>query len=863
MTRQSIHILFFFALAALAGAQTPAVQDTVKQRGTVNKSGLEGPIQYEARLFDNFVAERRSVLEGQAQVRYLSMTLKAARITVDWSNDLMTAQGLPDTVWTVASATGDSARSVVMTGLPEFIEGGDVMHGEEMVYNFRTQKGRVTRGRTSMEDGHYGGQVMKLMGKKTAFISNARFTTCDDEENPHFHFWCQKMRMDVGKDVVAKPIVMYIGHIPVMALPFAYFPIEKGRRSGLVLPRYGESSTEGRYLKGLGYYWAASDYWDVEGTVDYYEKSGFLFRGDLNYNVRYLLQGNLSGSFTRKDFAASGTKARRWDLSVQHSQTISPTMRLSVNGTFVSSKDFYKDLSANREQRLQQQIRSNATLTKTFGGSRSITVNLSQTRDLETDAVTEILPRISFRGGQTPLFKAPESDPRSGPAPSRWYHSIYLSYSSQLESRRSKLFNSSDSSFNRDTAAGWDHTVQLSSPQKLFGWLTVNPNMGLQETWLTEQVRHYWDSDSSRVIEQADPGFAARHTFNLSVAMSTKIYGLFRPRFMPNVMMRHVVTPSVSYGYQPDFSDERWAYYDAVADTAGELTYYDRFESRLFSSTPQGGRQSLSFSVNNLFQMKMGQGEQEKKFDLFNWNVSTNYNWEKPEKKLANFSSTLRANPRKDLSINLRAVHSPYRLDEEGKELDETYAGAIDWSSLRSVLSNRYLRLVYFSADLSLRLKGTAKGGGRGMGAVRDSSEQEGPAVPSRMQALDNVPGDRLNLDDGTGSFNIPWDLTASLSYSDSRYTPTSPVKKFWGKASLNFNLTKNWRIAYQTHYDFMEKEIVSQDFVFQRDLHCWEARIAWTPTGPYKRFYFRINIKSSMLKDIKLEKRTGRQGYY
>ena len=274
-------------------------------------------------------------------------------------------------------------------------------------------------------------------------------------------------------------------------------------------------------------------------------------------------------------------------------------------------------------------------------------MNLSQTRDLETDATTETLPRISFRGGQTPLFKRPESDPRGGAAPSHWYHNIYLSYSSQLESRRSKLFNASDSSFTRDTAAGWDHTVRLSSPQKLLGWLTFNPAMGLQETWLAEQVRHYWDSDSLRLVEQQDQGFAARHTFDLSVSMSTKIYGLFRPRILPNVMMRHVVTPSVSYGYQPDFSDERWRYYDAVEDTAGNVTYYDRFENRLFGGTPRGGRQSLNFSVNNLFQMKVAQGETEKKFDLFNWSVSTSYDWEKLEKKLANLSSTLRANPQK------------------------------------------------------------------------------------------------------------------------------------------------------------------------------------------------------------------------
>jgi hypothetical protein len=69
--------------------------------------------------------------------------------------------------------------------------------------------------------------------------------------------------------------------------------------------------------------------------------------------------------------------------------------------------------------------------------------------------------------------------------------------------------------------------------------------------------------------------------------------------------------------------------------------------------------------------------------------------------------------------------------------------------------------------------------------------------------------------------------------------------------------------VSYQAQWDLAQKKAVSQDFVFYRDLHCWETQIVWTPTGIYKRFYFRINIKSAMLKDIKIEKGTGGGGLY
>ncbi|MCK5145809.1 LPS-assembly protein LptD [bacterium] len=850
--------LFIIGFSAFVAAQESAPADTTMQRGRKNQSTLEGPVSYEARIFDNFIEEKRSVLLGDAKVSYLQISLKAARITVDWQNDLMIAEAMPDTVVSIDGESGDTVKVVVMAGFPEFSEGREVMRGEKMIYNFRTKKGRVLRGRTAFDDGNYSGQVMKMIGKKTAFISDACFTTCDNEEHPHFHFRSQKMRMDINKSVVAKPIVMFIGNIPVLALPFAYFPIEKEkRRSGLILPRYGTSSTEGQYLRGLGYYWAASEYWDMKGRIDYFSNSGIMLRGDLRYNVRYKMRGSLSGSWTRKNFDLSGLKQRRWDLTVRHNHTLSPTMRLAVDATFISSKNLYRQLSANRQMRMQNEIRSNATFTKKLGGSRSITINLNQTRDLETDETTDVLPRISFRGGQTALFKRPESDLRSGPAPSRWYHNIYFSYSSKLESRNSKILNTQDSTFTNENEAGWDHSMRLSSPQKLFGWLTVNPNVSMQETWLTEQVRHYWDTDSLRLASYTESEFSARHTYDFSVSMSTKIYGLFRPSFLPNFQMRHVMTPSISYGYQPDFSDESWQYYDTVQDTSGKITLYDRFDSRLFSKTPQYGRKSLNFSVTNLFQAKLQDGEEEKKFQLFNWNINTSYNWKKPEKKLANFSSSLRADPAKNLSVNMRAIHSPYLLDAEGQELDETYVGQIDWSDKKSIFSSQYLRMVFFSADLSIRFKGTA-GGGKKQQSGKDSSEV---IDRSDERSLGTVPGDRFDMDDRTGSFSIPWDFSASLSYSDSRYNPNNRSQKFWIKTDLNFNLTRNWRISYRAHFDIMQNEFVSQDFVFERDLHCWEARIAWTPTGLYKRFYFKINIKSNMLKDIKFEKGAGRRG--
>ena len=79
----------------------------------------------------------------------------------------------------------------------------------------------------------------------------------------------------------------------------------------------------------------------------------------------------------------------------------------------------------------------------------------------------------------------------------------------------------------------------------------------------------------------------------------------------------------------------------------------------------------------------------------------------------------------------------------------------------------------------------------------------------------------------------------------------------------MNVSITRHWKISYKARFDMVKHDIISQDLTIYRDLHCWEARIVWTPTGYYKRFYFRINIKSAMLQEIKFERGSGRSGLY
>ena len=107
------------------------------------------------------------------------------------------------------------------------------------------------------------------------------------------------MKIYLDDKVVAKPIILYVGNIPALALPFYVFPIGKDRHSGFLLPQVelGITEGEGRFIRNFGYYWAPSDYWDASFWADYYEQTQWIAHVESRYKRRYVLSGSVRASF--------------------------------------------------------------------------------------------------------------------------------------------------------------------------------------------------------------------------------------------------------------------------------------------------------------------------------------------------------------------------------------------------------------------------------------------------------------------------------------------------------------------------------------------------------------------------------------
>lgn len=833
-----------------------AGQDSLFQPADTSESesaDVDTTIDYSAHSIEFFVDKKQTLLKGNAQVVYQGMQLRAGKITVDWENNLITAESYTDTLWEDSLQT--VLDTVIIVGQPVFSEGGQQIVGEKMIYNLKSRRGRVIEGRTEYQDGYYWGGALQKEPSEVLYAGPGSFTTCASD-TPHYSFHAQQMKLMVGNKVVAKPVIIHFGEVPVMAVPYGVFPARSGRHSGLIVPTYGESSGQGRFIRHLGYYWATNDYMDLTGSLDYYERSGFLFHSRARYEWRYHLSGSLEGAYIRQHLGS--TKKRRWELRLGHNQEINPDTRLNVDANIISDGSYYQDYSFNLNEQLTQTLRSDATISHNFPeGKNSISANLHHEQNLLNDEVSQNIPRITFRRGQSAIIPLPEKSANdTTEVEPRWFHNLYYSYSGEYLHRRVlNQISSTNTGLEQDRRSAVKHNLRFNSPQKILSYFSISPGINYDEHWFGE-YRDYSESPSGKLVSR----FKARRTYSFSLGLSSKLYGYWMNPLPGVEAFRHTATPNLSLVYRPDFSDPKWGYYQEVTDSAGVATSYDRFYGSLFGSTPKGKQLSLNYQLSNLFQMKYGSGEKKNKCDLFNLNFSGSYDFAKDSLKFSDLSSSFRATPisksqpigpLESLSLDLSTTHSFYKYGSSGV-YDEYYFDP---------QQGKILRLTGFNASTTTNFS---------IGTLIHSREEvryEEDQTESGMDyPLTEIPPDTTALESlkkpQTPAIwymgQVPWGLQLSFRYSSSRSNPNNPVETFWMNASIDASITPKWQISYNTRVDLVEHKVVSAGLTIYRDMHCWEGRLVWNPLGIGQGYYLKINIKSTQLQDIKVEKRRG-----
>jgi hypothetical protein len=805
---------------------------------------------------------------NQAIVTYGDIKLEAGYIKYEMHKSEVTAYGIPDSTGTV-------------TQNPIFSEGSESYEAKGIRYNFKTQRGFIEEVITEQEGGFLHSAETKKHKSGHIHMKDGKYTTCD-AEHPHFYVAITKGISMPGNKIVAGPAYLVVEDVPLpIGLPFGFFPNSRKETSGILIPQYGEEERRGFYLRDGGYYFALNDYMDLRITGDIYSNGTWGIRAGSNYRWRYRFNGGVNVQFFNnitgfKNVEGLYNKSRDYSINWSHAQAreASPNsnFRASVN---LSSSSYDKMHTRNINNVVTNTKQSSISYTKNWPNSPfNLSASLNHSQNSNTGAVNMTLPKVSLNMGRITPF---ERKKRVGPK--KWYEDVQLSYSSLFENRintldtllfTNKVWN--------DMNTGFRHEVPLSLNIKPFNRIaalqsfTITPNVSYKGMIYTEQKEKIITGYNETLVggETVYSPVILDTTFNrlsyahaylprISAGLSPKIYGMYQFTGGGRLQaIRHVMTPSANFSYVPDMTGIQPEYYRQLYDTVNNklLNTYSIYEGQLYGTpTFNGASGSASFSLRNNIEAKIRSrndtiDEVQKVKLLDNFNLSSSYNFFNQDSLSPSWAPiNMNGNTRlfnNKLSVSFRGVLDPFGYDDLRTRTRETSFSQ----------TGQLARLT--SASISMGTSFSSKGVGKTgrdeerdplLNTAFDNTGVEDPSVTSEYQTgIDDYYGDYVD-------FEVPWSLKLDYSFSYRKPKEESSIVQTV-RISGDLSLTPKWKIGFNTGYDIYNKQFSTSNLSLYRDLHCWEMRISVVPFGAYKSYNFQINAKSSILSDLKYNKR-------
>lgn len=798
--------------------------DTIKENKS-KKSDIDTVVFAEAKdsiLFN--IKDKNMLIYGKGQIKYRQTEITSGKIKINFVSSDIDAYGIKN----------DTTEKVEQS--PVLKEGSESYSGLKMKYNFKSRRGSISSATTQQEGAIYRGDIINKVDKEIYFIKDGVYTTCEDS-CAHYHFSSPKMKVIHKQQVIAQWIFLYFGGVPFpIPLPFAVFPIQSGRRSGIIPPVYGEDAIYGTYFSRFGYFWAINDYMDVNLTGDLYTRGSYQLSSLFRYAKRYNFIGNLEANYAKFVENEKTDPDRReridWRFIWNHNQNITPTMRFDARLEFLSNNQLQRNISDINEI-LRNQALSNATLFKSWDESgNSISINYSRRQVFQTNEVNEILPSITFNASQKYPFRSESGISKN------IFETFGISYSAQLQNKRDKLKN------NLRIRGGIIHNISAGFAPKI-GYFNLSPYFSYQEKWYHKRIEKFSlpsfkGLDSIVTVDKKEINFV--RTFSTGINASTKLYGIVNPNMFGIKSLRHQVIPSIGYAYVPDFSGSFWGYYGKYTNQKGQKIKYDKFEKEIFGGASGRESQSLNLSVSNIFEMKTiadptDTTSKENKFQLLNLNANISYNFSADSLKFSDLNLSYRTQIG-NLSFDGGSSFSLYDIDNNANKINRFLIDA----------GKGIVRLQSFYFSFSFSISGEKLKSDKSDTLKKNINEESSLNLQSKniYQGL---------YSDKDPDFSIPWDLSLNYNFNESRHNPKNIIKSSGISGSLNFNLTPNWKFSLTGSYDFDRKQFAAPQIRISRDLHCWLMNFTWNPIGTFRGYRFEIRVKAPQLQDLKLTK--------
>ena len=858
-----------------------ASSDSIPNDSTSKRSNvLEAPVVYESKDSMVWYKNGNAYLYGSGQVNYQKIELKANEITIDLETSTVYAQGTTDSLGAVK-------------GRPVFADGGTPYESQTMSYNFKSRKGLINNVTTQQGEGYMTSNTVKKGAEDEFYIRNGRYTTCEDHEHPHFYLSLTRAKMRPNEDIVFGPAYLVVADVPLpLALPFGFFPFTKDYSSGFIMPSYGDELERGFYLRDGGYYFAISDLMDLKLTGEIFTKGSWGANAISNYRKRYKYSGNVNLSYlvtkTGEKNMPDYSVTKNFKVVWSHRQDAkaNPNQNFSASVNYATSNYERNNLSSMYNPALtSQSIRtSSVSYSRSFPDQKlnlSSSFNISQNMRDSTLALT--LPSLNWSVSRIYPFKK-----KKARGEEKWYEKISFTYTGSLSN---SITAKEDEIFQKNIFKDWNngvkHTIPVSATFTAFKYINITPSFNYTERWYSYKIDRSWDETLGREVRDTTYGFNRVYNYNLAISANTKLYGFYKPLIGKKVqMIRHVLTPSVSYTLTPDFGDSRYGYYKSYTytDSKGEVRTvdYSPYAGSLYGVPGKGKSGSINLNVSNNVEMKVNSKKDStgvRKISLIDeLGGSISYNMAAKTKPWSNLSTRIRLKLTKNYTFSLNSVWATYayEFNENGRVVvgDRT-----EWSY------GRFGRFQGMSQNFSYtfnngtwkkwqaqldKLFNPPQEGEEGGGSSSGSVAQSAPNKRADKNSSGNKNGEVKLDEDGYMAFNIPWSFSVSYGVSMREDTQAKIKEKnmrYPYKLTQNMNFSGNvklsnkWNINFSSGWDFMDKELTTTTMNISRDLHCFNMSCG-VVLKPYRSYNFSIRANSSMLADaLKYDQRSSTGG--
>lgn len=850
-------------------------------KGKRKKNDIETTINYsseDSMVFD--LKGRKLHLFGNSHIDYGDIALESDRINIDWNKRSIKSQYTVDTL-------GNKI------GKPVFSDGKDQYETNDILYNFKTKRA-VIKGVVTQQDGAVmHGEDVKKNEENEMFIRDAKYTTCTLAD-PHFFIKSEKIKLIPENKAVSGPFILKFREVPTpLAFPLGMFPQPREKASGIIFPNYTEERRRGFSLRDAGYYFGFSEYFDMRLTGSVYSKGSYEANALINYKVRYKFNGSLSLQYLKnvipQEIGSSIAESTwiRWNLRPETKGNASFSANVNAGSSNFNNQS---NLAlTNPAQNINSNFQSSVSYSQRF---RKLPFNMSSNfrmaQNISTGIYNVSFPDFSLNMNRMYPFKKIVKSSKSPLAKINLSHNFVarnnisnapvstsgLGFTPTNHTKPkdneepAKLnWNNLDELYDRAKIGG-RHTVPISTSFNLLKYLTVNPSFNYQEVWYTRELAYTEEKDGVRV--DTVEGFSRAGSWTSGASMNTRVYGMYYLKRIKGIeAVRHVMTPSISFSYNPDFSDEKYGVYRTIRlDSTGEKTRrVSKYQNFAYGSPSGRESKTLSLSLTNNIEMKVKSNKDTaegfKKVKLFdNLSVRSGYNFAADSFKLGNISWNARTSLfNKKITVALTGTYDPYVYVENGTERGRR----IDRYAWNNGGGPGTLSRLNTSVNLNLKPKKKKKNKkDRAIDPGRSAFANDGtPIEQSEFGTEDEKNHINQNPEEYV-DFNMPWTLQARYNINRSQSGLADPQTTSHGlQINGTLGLTANTQITFNTGYDIKNKDFTQTSIGVVRDLHCWTLNFRWVPFGRFQSFSLVIRPKSSILQDLKIQRRRSFQDFF